>query len=59
MSSSEVTDGPLLVEGERNDADLDDLVLAVIEAGGFGVEDDPPQWNSGRMHVAIGRGWSF
>ncbi|MCY1249715.1 hypothetical protein D9M72_632750 [compost metagenome] len=28
------------VEGKRDNADLDDLVLAMIEARGFGVEND-------------------
>ena len=43
IGACDIADPPCGIKGKCNQSDLDDLVLAVIEPGRLGIEDDPDQ----------------
>lgn len=59
IDPGDVTDVSCRIEGECDNANLDDLILASIEARSLGVEDDAFEGNSGRGFGATVRGASF
>jgi hypothetical protein len=59
VDAGDVADIAAFLEGECDRADLDNLVLAMIEAGGFGIENDAFQGKLGRATALTERGSSF
>lgn len=46
INADDIANGAGRIERERHGADLDDLVLAMVEAGRLGIEDHAPQGKS-------------
>lgn len=56
IDTCHITKLSIVVEGEGDHANFDDLVGAIVQACGLCIENDPWRGNSGRGRVTVGRG---